>query len=105
MNRLGIVRISKARPRVKITVRWGFGEPQGEILLFLRRAGDNLEFAAYPPLEVNGGELLFQFDDMLFARKYGRYEGRFTVGGRTRTTIHLEYVDDERIISAENASV
>lgn len=105
MNRLGVVRISRARPRIKLTIQWGFDEPQGQILLFMKRVGDQLEFAAYPPIEVNGGEVLFEFDDMLFARKYGRYEGRFTVGGVDRTRIHLEYVSDEKILSAENASV
>lgn len=105
MNRLGVVRISKGRPRIKLTIQWGYDEPQGQLLLFLRRAGDELEFAAYPPLEVNGGEITWQFDDMLFARKYGRYDGRFTVGGIDRTTLSLEYVSDEKIISAENASV
>ena len=51
MSRLAVV--TKCSPRLKVTMDWGCDVPTGTTELYVKRAGTNLEFAAYPALEVN----------------------------------------------------
>lgn len=104
MNRLGVIRISKCAPRVTITMQWNCEEPVGDIALYMRRVGEPMEFAAYPPIQVNGGQMLFQFDDLLFSKEPGRYEGRLKVAGQEYTSIQFEYYNSYKLVSAENTS-
>lgn len=101
MNRTPIQYINRDSPRVTIVMQWGNVAPQGEILLYVRRVGDPAEFAVYPPIAVSGSELLFQFDDLLFIRKQGRYEGRLVIGASNYGSVQLEYSDPTRILSVE----
>lgn len=105
MNRLGVIRISKCAPRVTVTMQWDCeGQPLGAIALYMRRVGEPMEFAAYPPIQVTGGQMLFQFDDLLFSKEPGRYEGRLKVAGQEYATIHFEYYNSYKLVSAENVS-
>lgn len=94
--------ISRCQPRAVVNMNWGCEEPEGQITLFVKRMGDEEEFAFYPALEVTGGRIVFQFDELLFARKPGRFEGRLLLAGNEQARVQLEYVDDRGLINAEN---
>lgn len=95
-------KINRESPRVQVTMDWGSGRPDGLITLFVRRVGDPQDFAAYPPIEENGGNLLFQFDELLFVRPQGRYAGRLVVGATEYAEVELEYRDTVRVLAVEN---
>lgn len=101
-SRIGYVRISPCQPRVTVTMGWGCDAPEGEIALYMKRVGDPTEFASYPPISVEGSKLLFQFDDLLFTREQGRYEGRLVVGAREYARLQFEYRDTVSVIAVEN---
>lgn len=98
MNRKPIHTISRDNPRITIVIHWGDVPPKGEILLYMRRVGEPAEFAVYPPLTENGGELTFQFDELLFVKKQGRYEGRLVIGAGEFGRIQVEYADTTYIL-------
>lgn len=100
---IGYIQISRCAPRVKVTMGWGCDEPLGSITMYMKRVGEPAEFAAYPPISVEGSELLFQFDELLFSRLPGRYEGRLTVGAREYKRLHFEMVHDDKILSVGSA--
>lgn len=95
--------IKKCAPQLKITVFWDCGKPSGTTELYVRRVGENMEFAAYPALEVNGGEILFQFDDLLFIQPVGVFEGRLLVGGIEQAKVRFWYTNATRVLSTGNA--
>lgn len=95
--------ITKCSPRLRVVVDWGCNTPEGLTEMYVRRVGDNLEFAAYTPLEVDGGEILFELDDLLFSRATGVYEGRILVGGVQRVVIRFWYTDLVIVRRVENA--
>lgn len=97
-----IVRISPCSPRVAITMGWGCDVPQGEIALYMKRVGDLAEFAMYPPIEVAGNVLTFEFDDLLFTKLQGRYAGRLVVGAQEYANLHFEYRDTATVIGVES---
>lgn len=101
MNRSPIHTISRDSPRIKVILHWADVRPAGEILLYMRRVGEPAEFAAYPPLAVSGGELTFMFDDLLFVKKQGRYEGRLVVGAGEYGRVQVEYADTTFILGVE----
>lgn len=95
--------ITKCSPRLRVVVDWGCTPPEGITEMYVRRVGDAVEFAAYPPLEVDGGEILFEFDDLLFSRAVGLYEGRILIGGVVKTVIQFWYTDRVIVRRVENA--
>lgn len=99
--RIGYIRISSCAPRVQVTMGWGCDAPQGSINLYMKRVGEPAEFAAYPPISVEGSVLLFQFDDLLFTQAAGRYEGRLVVGAREYRKLHFELVKEDSVLSVE----
>lgn len=101
MIRTPIIKVSRDSPRLTITMRWADNPPQGQILLYMKRIGEPAEFAAYPPLAVNGSELLFQFDDLLFVKLQGRYEGRLVIGAAEYGRVQVEYTDTTQILTVE----
>lgn len=94
--------INRENPRLRVVMDWGSSRPLGMIALFVRRVGDVADFAAYPPIEENGSELLFQFDELLFVRRQGRYVGRLLVGATHFVDIELEYRDRVQVLAVEN---
>ena len=103
--RLGVVRVDPCNPRIKITLGWGCNTDAGLINLYMRRAGSPADFAVYPPLSVNGGELVFQFDDLLWVQAQGRFEGKLIIGAREIRRLQFEYRTVTDVISMENPSV
>lgn len=101
MNRTPIKVISRDNPRIIIVMQWSDIPPPGEILLYMKRMGEPAEFAAYPPLQVKGSELTFQFDDLLFIKKQGRYEGRLVIGAGEYGRIQVQYSDPTHILTVE----
>lgn len=101
MNKTPIVHVSRDSPRITVTMKWSDIQPQGQILLYMKRVGERAEFAAYPPLGVNGSELLFEFDDLLFVKKQGRYEGRLMIGPTDYGRVQVQYEDNTRILAVE----
>lgn len=104
---LGCVRVSRYRPRIKIRISGMCGvSPTGEeeTLLYLARVGEaEGEFAAYAPIERSGEYLTFQFDELLFVKKSGRYTGRLVVDGNDCTTIRLQYENNNcGVVSVES---
>lgn len=97
-EQFGCVRISRKRPKIRVQIGGTcgpIGQEDQETLLYLSRVGSSEgEFAAYPPIEVNGQYYTFQFDDLLFDRKGGRYKGRLVVNGEACTTISLQYEEN-----------
>lgn len=102
MNRTPIKTITRDSPRITILMQWADIPPQGEILLYMKRVGEPADFAVYPPLEVKGSELTFMFDDLLFIKKQGRYEGRLVIGAGEYGRIQVEYTDITHILGVEN---
>lgn len=98
---LGTVRIGRCSPRVSINMAHGCDGVIGEVALFMKRVGEPDEFAVYAPLELTGTLMLFQFDDLLFDRAEGRYEGRLSIAGIDRGVFQFEYRETV-IASVEN---
>lgn len=73
--------------------------------MYVKRVGEPTEFAAYPPLEIKGDQLLFEFDELLFSKDTGRYAGRLTIGGEDYSTVYLEYVRPYGVTAVENPHV
>lgn len=96
--------ITRQHPRLYVNVEWA-AEPEGEVSLWVRRVGDAEEFAYYPALEVWGGRVMFQFDELLFAKLPGRYVGRMLVAGNEVLTVEFDYVYADKLVSVENANV
>lgn len=94
--------ISRCAPRIMVTMGWGCDVPQGEIGLYMKRTGEPVEFAVYSPIEIEGSQLTFQFDDLLFSKKKGVYEGRLMVGATQRGKLHFMYTDDTQVLGVEN---
>lgn len=94
--------INRDAPRVQVSVDWGTGRPAGDIVLLMRRVGDPENFAAYAPIEEYGGNITFQFDELLFVRPQGRYRGTLVVGALEYTQIDVEYSDKIKVVSVEN---
>lgn len=98
-----IIKVSKENPRIRVNMSFA-SEPEGGISLYMKRAGEAAEFAVYFPLEVKGGEVTFQLDDLVWVRTQGRYVGRLTVGEITYGTLDIEWKDQTVMLSAENAN-
>ena len=103
LTNLSIIPISPCAPRVAVTVAWECNEPLGSIALYMKRAGSPTEFAIYPPLSIEGGKLLFEFDDLLWVQPQGRFIGRLLVGDRYLSTLEFEYRDVSKVLYAEKA--
>ena len=101
MRTLPCAKISRCAPRAVVNVNWGCEGPDGEIVMYVKRVGEPDEFAYYPALEVAGGKVVFQFDELLFSKPVGRFQGRILVAGALMGTVQLEYVSDKAIIDAE----
>jgi hypothetical protein len=97
--------ISRESPRIRMTVDWGEGRPLGAIGLYVKRIGEPQEFAVYPPLDEKGGILEFQFDELLFVKKKGRFLGDLKIGANSYGKVELEYRDDIKILNVENTNV
>lgn len=63
----------------------------GETALYIKRTGDYAEYAKYYPFEERGNRLSFAFDNVLFARPTGRFEGRLVYKGVTLETTQFIY--------------
>lgn len=96
------VRISPCSPRITVTMNWGCDAPEGEIGLYMKRAGEPVEFAVYAPIEIQGSQLTFQFDDLLFSKKQGIYQGRLMVGVDLYGTLHFNYRNDSTVVEVRN---
>jgi hypothetical protein len=96
------VRISRCEPRIKVTMKWGCDVPQGQIALYMKRVGEPVEFASYAPIDIQGSQLTFQFDELLFSKKQGRYEGRLMVGVDLKATLHFEYRDNSSVMEVQS---
>lgn len=100
-----VSKVNRNSPRIYVTMQWADSEPEGEITLWVKRVGDTEEFAYYPALEVWGGRVTFQFDELLFSKLPGRYVGRLLVAGNYKATVEIEYVSADKLLSVENANV
>lgn len=98
-----ILHVDQNSPRIKVVMKWGAGEPAGEILLYLKRAGDAAEFAVYTPIEVLGSSVTFQFDDILWVQKQGRYVGRLNIAGLDYGLLDIEWTNTTEILLTEKA--
>lgn len=96
--------INRRDPRLEIVVDWGGEVPAGAAFLFVGRVGGP-EFAVYTPLEVRGGNYIFQFDELLFSHEEGRYYGRFVIGVTTQIVVEFEYRTNARILRVSNPNV
>lgn len=94
--------ISPCSPRVVVTMDWGCDAPMGEIGLYMQRVGEPVAFAVYAPIDIMGSQLTFQFDDLLFSKKQGRYEGKLMVGTEIKATLKFEYRDVSSAISVRS---
>ena len=94
-----IVRISRCEPRITVTMGWGCDPPMGQMALYMSRVGDPVEFAMYPPIDVQGSILTFEFDELLFMRPQGRYAGRLVVGAQEYANLHFEYRDVTKVLA------
>jgi hypothetical protein len=99
-----VAKVDRNNPRIYVNMVWA-EEPEGEITLWIKRAGDDTEFAFYPALEVWGGRIMFQFDDLVFTKAPGRFIGRLLVAGNYKATIEFQYVSADKIVSVENTNV
>lgn len=102
-SQMGYVRVTPCEPRIVITLGWGCDAPMGQIALYMKRLGEPAEFVAYPPIEILGGKLTFQFDDLLWTHGQGRYEGRLMVGDREIKKLQFEYYDPSNVLAVEKA--
>jgi hypothetical protein len=102
---MGYVRISRCEPRITITMSWGCDAPLGAINLYMKRVGEPQDFAVYPPIDIRGSVLTFQFDELLFQKLQGRYEGRLVVGTQEYKRLHFEYRDNVEVLNVESANV
>lgn len=102
---LPCVVVTQLAPRIKLAMAWANGVPDGEVRLYVRRIGEVDEFAYYPALEVAGGELTFQVDNLLFAKGIGRYEARLVVSNIEYTKIQIDYRNTDKFVSVENPHV
>lgn len=96
--------VTREAPRIYVNMEWE-ETPEGEISLWMKRAGDPTEFAYYPALEVWGNRLTFQFDDILFSKPPGRYVCRLLVAGVHKANVEIEYRSTTKVVSVENANV
>ncbi len=97
--------ITYESPRVTVTMTWGSIVPEGEYRLFMRRVGEIEEFAYYPAIQVAGGEITFQFDNLLFSKGTGRYEGRLVVNLQEYVRMQFDYQASNKLVSVENLNV
>lgn len=101
-NRSPLLKIARNNARIKLYMSWSDPKPQGEIRLYIRRFGDASDFAYYIPLSEKGGELSFEFDELLFSRPEGRYRGMLKVGNSEYAYIQLQYVNGTKLVGASN---
>lgn len=99
-----LANVNRKKPRLEITINWDGQQPLGQSFLFVSRVGGP-EFAVYEPIEVQGGNYVFQFDDLLFAHREGRYMGRFVVGVVDYAMIEFDYFTHAEILEVRNADV
>lgn len=100
-----MVRINRAEPRIQMTLDACGAIPIGIANLYMRRVGDEQDFAIYAPIEISGTTYVFQFDELLFSKLQGRYKGRLLIGVVEAATIYLEYRDTLKVVDLENISV
>lgn len=100
--KLGVVRVSPCSPRITIMLSWGCDTPDGQILLYMKRAGDASEFAAYPPVAIDGSLLTFEFDELMWVQPYGRFVGRLVVGTQEIQCLNFEYSGDVTLVGVNN---
>jgi hypothetical protein len=84
---------------------WGGPVPEGEFRLYVRRLGENEEFAYYPAIQIAGGEITFQVDDLLFEKGTGRYEGRLVVNNQEYAKVQINYKASNTLVAVENRNV
>ena len=86
--------ISRCSPRVKVVKQWECVTPDIQpINLYLQRVGEPQEFAVYSPIDVQGGVMLFQFDELLFSKPEGRYKARLVIGSKEVDTLYFTYTN------------
>lgn len=100
-----MIRVNRAEPRIQITLATCGVRPVGVTNLYMKRVGDVQDFAVYAPLEILGDVYTFQFDELLFSKLQGRYEGRLFIGATKVATVFLEYKDITKVVAMENISV
>lgn len=98
MNGLHLKTITRDSPRIKIVVRWDSDEPQGQIVLLMKRVGSPSYFAEYTPLSVQGGEILFEFDELLFTQTPGRFAGLLKEGENVVGIVQIQYKNQTEIV-------
>lgn len=94
--------VNRANPRLMLHIDWGSDRPMGLMGLYVRRIGEPTDFAVYAPVDERGGEILFQFDELLFVRAQGVYEGRLMVGANQYAVVRFAYRDDVRVVYVGN---
>lgn len=97
------VKVNRANPRISVTMDFGTEGQRGTIEMYVRRVGEPAEFAVYEPIEVTGSVALFQFDELLFTKQQGRYEGRLVVGADGYGCFHFIYDDAHGIVNITGA--
>lgn len=102
---LKCARITQESPRIVVTMSWGADIPEGEFRLYVRRYGENEDFAYYPAIDIAGGEITFQLDNLLFDKGVGRYEGRLIINTEVYATLQIDYRNSNTLVSVENPNV
>ena len=97
--------VTQNAPRVYVTVRWDTSTPSGEARLYVKRYGETENFAYYPALEVAGGVITFQVDDLLFEKGTGRYEASLQINEVEYTKFQIDYRSNFKLLGVEKASV
>lgn len=97
--------VTQEAPRITVVMSWGSDIPQGEFRLYMRRLGEQDEFAYYPAIEVKGGEIIFQLDDLLFSKGIGRYEGRLVINDVEYARLQVDYRTSNTLVAVENKNV
>lgn len=95
--------VNRASPRLVVTVHFGTQGQQGTMELYVQRVGEPAEFAVYEPIQVTGGTAIFQFDELLFTKEQGRFEGRLVVGVEPFGCFQFVYDDPHGIQKIEGA--
>jgi hypothetical protein len=104
MQFVPVPKVDRNNPRIYVNMQWA-EEPAGVITLWVRRMGEPDEFAYYPALEVWGGRITFQFDELVFEKLPGRFKGRLLVAGIHKADIEFDYVSADKVLSVENTNV
>lgn len=87
---LRIGQVSIDCPRLSVPVVPRTDVIQSEVVMLIRRVGDDADFASYTPISALGNVLVFQFDALLFDGQPGRYAGTLTFGGEPYASLQFQ---------------